>query len=407
MSIFENIKMALSSIFDNKLRSFLTMISIIIGISSVIALVSIGRGVSTNLIDSILETNQGLIHFSYQEPYVKNTDTYNMYSNTDSNTYNEKQIDALSNLSYIDSVVLTNSQANVSVNYYEEELLGQRIETLFSPANFEEVFQLKQGRIFSEQEFVQGHSKVMIHQESATKLFGANQNPIGEDLIIGGKIFMVVGVYDDRKPPIGMNGEIPRNFYIPFEAWIGYQGKKDIHMVSVKPKKNTNLQAVGEGSVAVLNEFKDVKGSYQVVNFDDMLRQVNGVLGVMTSFVSMIASISLLVGGIGVMNIMYVSVVERTHEIGLRKALGATNRQVLIQFLIESIAITILGGLLGVALGILGNLLAAVALDYTFVINVDIVIIGVLFAGAVGLVFGVLPARKAARMQPIDALRSF
>ena len=408
MSFFENIKMALISIFDNKLRSFLTMISIIIGIAAVIAIVSIGRGVSNNLVDTFLDMTKGSINVQYKPKDTEETDMYTYYPSEDEDTYTESQIEALKQLPLVKDVVVSNMEGGISISYLDNEEQGQQLSTIDrnETEQFEQVYTITRGKFFSDNDFEQRIPKLLIHEKSVEKLFGEKQDPIGKELIVNGKIFTVNGVYTEQSAPLGMSfGGFP-TFFMPYNSWIAYKGYEEIQSIAVVPTDTTLLKETGLAIEKCLNDNKILDGTYSVVNLDTMVKQVEDQLGMMTMFITLIAAISLLVGGIGVMNIMYVSVVERTNEIGLRKALGASGTQVMWQFLIESVTVTSIGGLLGILLGLLGNLAGSALVGYPFTVYLDVIAVGFGFAAAIGLLFGTLPALKASKMQPIEALRS-
>ncbi|MGL5041890.1 MAG: ABC transporter permease [Culicoidibacterales bacterium] len=405
MGIFENIKMAFISIWDNKLRSFLTMISIIIGIASVIAIVSIGRGATSNLLGNVLEITNGQLIISYRnEPRKENENPFAFDQTVldQKNIYIDQQIDALENLQGVETVVKTNTAANVTASYREKETKGQQLSTTMSADQLLKDLQIVDGRIFTEAEFNKGIPVLIIHQKSARNMFGESSEAIGKELIINNKIFLIVGTYRE----ISAQGQPTETFYLPYKGWIAYSGSNDIQQLAIVPQKGEDLKALGKKVVETLDKYKVTTGEYEVLSFDAILKQAETLLNTMTLFVTMIAAISLLVGGIGVMNIMYVSVVERTHEIGLRKAIGATGRQILLQFLIESVTITTIGGIIGIVIGLAGHSIGAAVVKYPLVIYTDIIIIGVGFSMGIGLLFGTLPAAKAAKMPPIEALRN-
>jgi len=410
MSFFENIKMALISIFDNKLRSFLTMISIIIGIAAVIAIVSIGRGVTSNLIDTFLDMTNGAINIQYTPKGAEDDPNaaYYYIGSEEEDIYTASQIEQLKQLPLVKDVIVNNGEGGVSVSYLDNEVIGQQLATLDSneTAQFNQMYRITQGAFFSERDFTQQIPTMLIHEKSVEKLFGEKQNPLGKELIINGKIFVVSGVYAEKDAPLGMSFGDMSTFYMPYHSWISYKGYEEIQSIAVVPADTALLKETGLAVEEVLNKNKTVDGKYSVVNLDSIVKQVEDQLGMMTMFITLIAAISLLVGGIGVMNIMYVSVVERTNEIGLRKALGASGTQVMWQFLIESVTVTSIGGILGILLGLLGNLAGSALVGYPFTVYFDVITIGFGFAAVIGLVFGTLPALKASKMQPIDALRS-
>lgn len=412
MQVFENIKMALISILDNKLRSFLTMISIIIGIASVIAITSIGRGVSNNLVDSVLEMTKGQMNITYKPKSAiddgnNNGMAFSVSEEERDKIYNEQQIMALKELPGVTDVLVANSDST-EISYLEHKVENQTFSTIKDEETFSiyNASKIVRGRMFSQSEFNNRDTVMLVHEKNVAKLFPNNENPIGKELIVNGKIFTVIGTYEEKELPIGMGVYVDYASYIPLNSWETYKGYSEIQSLSIVPNTGADLKQLGLSVVSTLTSHAELEGTYEIFNIDTILKQVEDQLSMMTMFITMIAAISLIVGGIGVMNIMYVSVVERTHEIGLRKALGAGGGQVLGQFLVESITITSLGGLIGIVLGLLGNLLGATLIDYQFQIYTDVVLVGFGFAAAIGLVFGTLPAQKAAKMQPIDALRS-
>ncbi|MGL5041885.1 MAG: ABC transporter permease [Culicoidibacterales bacterium] len=405
MDIFENIKMAFISIWDNKLRSFLTMISIIIGISSVIAIVSIGRGATSNLLGNVLEITNGQLMISYRnQPQEDDEDpfTFDQKVIDYKNIYVDQQIDALEKLGGVETVVKTNLAGNVTASYREKETRGQQLSTTMSAAQFLKNLQIVDGRIFTDAEFDKGILALIIHQKSAKNMFGTSVNAIGKELIINNKIFFIVGTYKESS----VHAQSIENFYLPYKGWFSYSGSNNIQQLAIIPKRGEDIQTLGKKVVETLDKYKVNTGEYEVINFDTILKQAETLLSTMTLFVAMIAAISLVVGGIGVMNIMYVSVVERTNEIGLRKAIGATGGHILLQFLIESVTITGIGGIMGVIIGLMGHFVGAAVVQYPLVIYIDIIIIGFGFSVALGLLFGTLPAVKAAKMPPIEALRN-
>ncbi|PFR94226.1 hypothetical protein COK39_16515 [Priestia megaterium] len=203
----------------------------------------------------------------------------------------------------------------------------------------------------------------------------------------------------------GAMGGVFTSIYIPDNTYKSSFGKLDYTNLSVQAKSSDQLKKVGNDATDLLNNLHDAEDAYQVQNLEEIADSIGNVTRIMTTIIGSIAGISLLVGGIGVMNIMLVSVTERTREIGIRKALGASKRQILTQFLIESITLTLIGGLLGIGLGAGGAALVSLFAGWPSLISWQVVLGGVLFSMTIGIVFGMLPANKAAKLDPIEALR--
>ncbi|KJL03257.1 MULTISPECIES: ABC transporter permease [Priestia] len=396
MSLIENIRMALSSVLAHKMRSILTMLGIIIGVAAVIIVVAIGQG-GEQMIKSEITGASNTVDVYYQPPEDEmQVDDLSMMGEP---IFTEDDIKALSTIPGVKNVVASSSMG-MGIRYRDKES-----DTTVNAINegYIEVNQLEvsKGRMLDSSDFLSGNRVGVITNDMKKELFDKKE-ALGQVVWVQGQPIKIIGV--TKKPTGFLAFEMP-TIYIPDNTYKSSFGKLDYTNLSVQAKSSDQLKKVGNDATDLLNNLHDAEDAYQVQNLEEIADSIGNVTRIMTTIIGSIAGISLLVGGIGVMNIMLVSVTERTREIGIRKALGASKRQILTQFLIESITLTLIGGLLGIGLGAGGAALVSLFAGWPSLISWQVVLGGVLFSMTIGIVFGMLPANKAAKLDPIEALR--
>lgn len=401
MNIIENFKMALDSILANKMRSFLTMLGIIIGISSVIAIVSLGQGGQKTITSEFEKIGSSSVTIS-----VKGTNA----SASDYITQEDvKQIkERLPVIKYATPVL--QKQGNIaSEKKSKRAVLIGGSEDLKNLQNLDMIY----GRFFNGSENLEGKAVVIIDQIAAKSLFGY-EDVVGETVNVGPKTSpkkaTIIGIAKSQFDTFGMGNDenMPVMTYTP-TGFVEQLFPNDalIDRVMITSDDKEKIEAAGKTTIKLLENRHGNRGRdiYKAENVLKQLDQINKVLGIFTAFIGAVAAISLIVGGIGVMNIMLVSVTERTREIGIRKAIGATTKTILLQFLTESVIITLIGGIIGMILGILAAYGLGAFANITPVVSPMVIVGTVIFSSIVGIFFGIYPAKKAADLDPIEALR--
>lgn len=399
--IWEYIKIALMNIRSNKGRSFLTMLGIIIGISSVIMIISIGNGVKGG-INSELNAMAGGQLYIYS--YGDNDEGIQV-------EFTEEDIDAI--LEKVPNVKAVTPQWSFNGNAVGRKGTFKASASFGMPGmEYSNNDPLIKGRYFNETDYYSANKVCIITESSARTLFGTT-NVLGMtfDYSMYGvsQEFTIIGI---RKDNASMLSGLMMNDRVTMEVPLSvvsssygfYVSMNDLLIISDGAEYATQ---VAEDAVRLMENRHNVRGknAIQVENFNDYMSQMDQILSYITIFVVFVAAISLLVGGIGVMNIMLVSVTERTREIGIRKALGARTGSILLQFLSESAIITLLGGIIGILIGVTGAYGVCALIGFTAKVNLSTVLGASLFSSAVGIFFGIYPARKAAKLSPIEALR--
>ena len=399
--IWEYIKIALMNIKSNKGRSFLTMLGIIIGISSVIMIISIGNGVKSGINSELNSMAGGQIYI------------YANGSNDDGIDieFTDEDIDAI--LEKVPHVKAVTPQWGFYGNAIGKKGVFYATVTFGMPGlEYTSNDPLVKGRYFTENDYYSANKVCVITESSARTLFG-NTNVLGMtfdfDLYGMTQEFTIVGIRRDNASMLsgmmyGDNVSIEAPLSVVSSAYGFYVSMTDLLIVSDGAEYATQVAA---DVVRLMENRHNVRGknAIGIQNFNDILSEMNEILSYITIFVVFVAAISLLVGGIGVMNIMLVSVTERTREIGIRKSLGARTGSILLQFLAESAIITLLGGIIGILIGWAGAYGVCSLIGFTARVSVGTVLGASLFSSAVGIFFGIYPAKKAAKLSPIEALR--
>nr|WP_240545982.1 ABC transporter permease [Paenibacillus artemisiicola] len=380
--------MAGKSILANKMRSLLTMLGIIIGVAAVIALVGVGQGTTKQVTDQVQSLGTNLLTVSITGRGSKTTLDY-------------KEAEDITNTSDIEFAAPYNQQ-NATVKNGGS---STSVSVVGTTADYMDVkdYSLAQGRFVAQIDLDYYQKIAVLGSTTATDLFGTT-NVVGQSFLINGVRYKVVGVLATKGSSLtGSNDEIVIIPITTSERLFKSKGVKSINVQVADPKKMDAVMA--ELETALGKKFRGDTNSYRVFNQQDLLDSFSSISDTLSLALGGVAAISLLVGGIGIMNIMLVSVTERTREIGIRKAIGAKKRDIMIQFLIESIALSGLGGLLGIGIGLGTAQLLQKFASMTVVVSIPIMGLAFGFSVFIGVVFGLFPANKASSLRPIEALR--
>lgn len=385
MNIKNTIKMALKSVLANKMRTFLTMLGIIIGVFSVIVLISVGEGSAAGIMDSIESMGSNMI-----EVYI--------FSQNRSLNYDEiMEIESLEGVSKVTPIFDT----RVKTKY---KLKARDINVKGVNENFIDInnYTMGKGRAISPIDIDARNRVAVIGTKTQKELFG-QEDPLGKDITVAGEKYTVVGILNNKSNSVfGDSNDI---ILVPFNTIMRQNKSNTISNITIK-SDSTEMSTIASDNINnYLFSLLKNRNEYNVFNQDEMLNVLDESNKMMTTMLGGIAGISLLVGGIGIMNIMLVTVTERTKEIGIRKAIGASRGSVLFQFLIEACVISGLGGAIGVILGIIGSKALTGFMGFKYVPNIGIIIGTLVFSLFVGIFFGIYPANKASKLKPIDALR--
>jgi len=406
MNVTENIRIAIRGLSANKLRAALTMLGIMIGVAAVITLMAIGDGVNRFVADQFIGLGTNLVFVIPNEDPFRAEPSLTM-----------SDADALADVARVPGVVAAAPlyNRNIEVTY------GGNADTApvqASTPDYGEIrgYELERGRFFNDSDYNARSRVVVLGSETVESLYPDDVDPLGTDIKISGINFRVIGVLEGQGG--GLFGSQDNLIILPlttaqerlFNARSQRTGQLLVDTILLQAVSSEAVQDIVIDATDVLRQthnisFRD-EDDFAVLTQEDFLDTFGQVIGVLTLFLGAIAGISLLVGGIGIMNIMLVTVTERTREIGLRKAVGAKRSDILSQFLTEAIILSAFGGLLGILLGYLGATVIQLAVpDLNTSVTLGAVALAVGFSLVVGLFFGIYPASRAAALDPIEALR--
>lgn len=398
LSMFnESVRMSLDNIRSNKMRSFLTVLGIIIGVMAVIALMTIVNAVTNTITEQFTAMGTGKLT-------VQATGTALKRGLTDSDL---DELRALDNVADIDPKASLTASVSSDSAFIEDMSINGYSDVYFRKQGDSFV---SRGRALNILDMDSVNRVCVIDSKASSTLFNGN-DPLDKYINIGGIEYRIVGILSDDGDADVMTQAMGTNddgrIIIPYTAAKKQAGQRNVISLDVYVDDTDKMDDTVTAVEAVLKSAFNYKDdSYTVINMESLLNTMDTMMSMMSSVLAGIASIALLVGGIGIMNMMLVSVTERTAEIGLRKALGAQPFQIQMQFLIESFVLSLIGGLLGLIVGVVVSYIVVTSMGATFVMSRDAIALGVGFSAAVGIVFGWAPARKASRLNPIDALRN-
>lgn len=389
------IKSALEDFNRNKIRTFLTSLGILIGVSSVVLLIALGLGLKAYIKQQFESLGTNTL---YAMP--GNTSRGLASTMTSDVRFDDKDVTTIKKVKNVTAVVpfvsgYASVQGDIDTKTYEYAATSAEV---FDVMNIE----IEYGVPFTKSDVEKGAKKMVMGPKAAEQIFGSAQGAVGKTAKMKEMVFKVVGVAK-AKGGGGLGApSIDEHIYIPHTAAISFNPTKTYMMLYIKAANETTIAGVKQDTTkTLLKRYK--KDEFSVMEQTEILNTVNSIFSILNSVLIAIAAISLVVGGVGIMNIMYVSVVERIREIGIRRAIGALKTDILYQFLAESILLSALGG----ALGLLIAFAVVLVLQTFFPVYIDLatVCIALGVSSSVGIIFGVFPAKKAAELSPIDAIR--
>lgn len=391
----ENIIMSWKNIINNKMRSFLTILGIVIGVAAIIALITIVQGVIDNV-------NEQFDNLGANTLMIQATGTPLKSGLSDED---------INDLLNIDGMTGMGPNVSMKMDIWSdgkilEDIVIQGKNDIYFKKNAESIIKGRGINVLD----VENKNRVCVLSSDFERELFLGDNSVGKSIGISGVEYLIVGVLgesDDAQAVSAMLSSDEVSILLPYKNLMNISGIKNIVSLELYMDANAEKESVTQSVKNVLNaSFNYKDDSYTLIEMDSLLDVMKTMQNMLKGMLVGIASISLIVGGIGIMNMMLVSVTERTTEIGLRKALGAEPRSIQLQFMIEAIFLSVLGGIIGIILGALISFAASTVIGIPLVLSPSAVALGFGFSAAVGIIFGSAPARKASKLNPIDALRS-
>nr|WP_308648639.1 ABC transporter permease [uncultured Agathobacter sp.] len=416
--MLENIRLSFRGIWSHKMRSFLTMLGIIIGIAAIIAIVSTIQGTNDQIEKNLIGSGSNNVKVTLQK------DGYDIDLSYDSvpagiTEVSDSTLDQIKDIDHVESASLYKSRQNYNDVYYLNTILSGGTVLGIDSGYFDTCgYTIMKGRGFSQNDYDKS-KKVALIDEKAQKALFQGESAIGKTIEIKGEPFSVVGIVTEKDSYelvinsiedyyTYSNDSSAGNIFVPESVWPVIYRYDEPQNLILKTDSADNMAAAGKAAQDILNSSmasSDGSTEYKAQDLLEQAKQIQQLSQSTNMMLIWIAGISLLVGGIGVMNIMLVSVTERTSEIGLKKAIGAGKGAILGQFLTEAVVLTSIGGLVGVIVGVILSKVISALNGTPTSINPAAAVLAVLFSMAIGIIFGILPSHKAANLNPIDALR--
>jgi len=399
MNLVESFKIAIASILSNKFRSFLTMLGLIIGISSVVTIIAIGNGSQSSIESQLNSLGTNVITLQQNRGASLTADERLTLEDVTSIRirFEDELIGVTPSISASGTLLEDVEDTEITISAAVEDITT--IENL----------DLIAGRTFYTQDIDNLKNNILISSNLAEEIYGSVASAVGNKIYISSDsntiAYAIIGVYQSEETNMGFSTETG---YAPYTT-IQKNFNVRSYLSSIKVAVNSDVDAstFGDKLIYFISSKKGNVGDekYATFSMEEQIEMISSVLGSITLLISAIAAISLVVGGIGVMNIMLVSVTERTREIGIRKALGAKYKNILSQFLIESVVVSGVGGIIGTIIGIVLSFVVGNLMAITASVDIFAIILATLFSSGIGIIFGVYPASKAAKLDPIEALR--